>query len=55
MSEVDDMIARSSEVIDRTRTNSLGASTRSRKSREGEVVDVRETEKGYFVTREFDE
>lgn len=38
MSDVDDMIARSSEVIDRTRANSLGASTRSRKSREGEVM-----------------
>ena len=25
------------------------------KSREGDVVDVRETEKGYFVTMEFDE
>ena len=25
------------------------------KSREGTVVDVRETEKGYFVTMEFDE
>ena len=24
------------------------------KSREGDVVDVRETEKGYFVTMEFD-
>ena len=24
-------------------------------SREGDVVDVRETEKGYFVTMEFDE
>lgn len=38
MSEVDDMIARSSEVIDRTRANALGASTRSRKGREGEVM-----------------
>lgn len=25
------------------------------KSREGDVFDVRETEKGYFVTMEFDE
>ena len=25
------------------------------KSREGDVVDVKETEKGYFVTMEFDE
>lgn len=25
------------------------------KTREGEVVDVKETEKGYFVTMEFDE
>ena len=25
------------------------------KSREGDVVDVRETEKGYFVAMEFDE
>lgn len=25
------------------------------KRREGDVVDVRETEKGYFVTMEFDE
>lgn len=25
------------------------------KSREGDVVDVRETEKGFFVTMEFDE
>ena len=25
------------------------------KSREGDVVDVRETEKGYFVTMDFDE
>ena len=25
------------------------------KSREGDVVDVRETERGYFVTMEFDE
>ncbi|MBQ1682438.1 MAG: hypothetical protein II067_09560 [Agathobacter sp.] len=25
------------------------------KSREGVVIDVRETEKGYFVTMEFDE
>lgn len=25
------------------------------KSRDGDVVDVRETEKGYFVTMEFDE
>ncbi|MES2339468.1 MAG: hypothetical protein V4537_15355 [Pseudomonadota bacterium] len=38
MSDVDDMIARSSEVIDRTRANSLGRSTRSRKAREGEVM-----------------
>jgi hypothetical protein len=38
MSEVDDLIARSSEVIDRTRANGRGASTRSRKAREGEVM-----------------
>ena len=38
MSEVDDVIARSSEVIDRTRVNSRGVSTRSRKTREGEVM-----------------
>ena len=25
------------------------------KSREGDVIDVKETEKGYFVTMEFDE
>lgn len=37
MSEVDDQIARSSEVLDRTRANSRGASTRSRKRREAEV------------------
>ena len=28
---------------------------REAQSREGDVVDVRETEKGYFVTMEFDE
>lgn len=38
MSDVDDLIARSSEVIDRTRANGRGASTRSRKPREGEVM-----------------
>lgn len=38
MSEVDDLIARSSEVIDRTRANSRGGSTRSRKGRENEVM-----------------
>lgn len=37
MSEVDDLIARSSEVIDRTRTNSLGRSTRSRRGRQSEI------------------
>ena len=30
-------------------------STERLKSREGKVVDVRETPKGYFVTVEFDE
>ena len=25
------------------------------KSREGDLIDVKETEKGYFVTMEFDE
>ncbi|URW74666.1 hypothetical protein M9980_08755 [Sphingomonas donggukensis] len=38
MSEVDDQIARASELIDRTRSNSRGASTRSRKRREAEVT-----------------
>ncbi len=38
VSEVDDLIARSSEVIDRTRVNSRGVSTKSRKAREGEVM-----------------
>ncbi|WP_326525554.1 hypothetical protein [Sphingomonas sp.] len=38
MTEVDDQIARAAEVIDRTRANSRGGSTRSRRAREGEVV-----------------
>jgi hypothetical protein len=38
VSDVDDLIVRSSEVIDRTRSNARGASTRSRKAREGEVM-----------------
>ncbi len=38
MSEVDETIVRASEVIDRTRANSRGASSRSRKRREAEVL-----------------
>lgn len=38
MTEVDDQIARAAEVIDRTRSNGRGASARSRRAREGEVV-----------------
>ena len=37
MSQVDDQIARAAEVIDRTRANSLGRSTRSRKARQTEI------------------
>ena len=38
MSEVDDQIARAAEVIDRTRSNSRGVSTRSRQGRQNEVA-----------------
>lgn len=38
MSEVDDTIHRASEVLDRSRANYRGASTRSRKRREQEVL-----------------
>jgi len=37
MSQVDDQIARAAEVIDRTRSNSRGASARSRKHRQSDV------------------
>lgn len=37
MSEVDDQIARSSEVLDRSRANARGQSVRSRKARQNEV------------------
>lgn len=38
MSQVDEQILRASEVIDRSRANSRGASSRSRKRREAEVL-----------------
>ncbi|MHA6723246.1 hypothetical protein [Sphingomonas sp. RS2018] len=38
MTEVDDQIIRASEMLDRTRANGRGASTRSRKRREAEVM-----------------
>lgn len=38
MSDVDDQLARAAEVIDRSRANGRGASTRSRKRREAEVM-----------------
>ncbi|KQN25397.1 hypothetical protein ASE86_03925 [Sphingomonas sp. Leaf33] len=37
MSQVDDQIARSTEMLDRTRANSRGASMRSRKSRQSDI------------------